>query len=77
MEIKIKIPERFEKLIGNELKEPEVKTMLSNAVLEKLRVMVSFDVVDEILKKGEVDESKYKSLVEEYRTKLDKRHGLA
>jgi cellobiose-specific phosphotransferase system component IIA len=75
-EVVVKVPEGLTKAIGGELEKPETKILLREAVEEKLRVLLLFKVVDDILKKSKLTDEKFKEIVEEYKGRIAKRHGL-
>ena len=76
-ELKVKIPERFNELIGDELKKPSTKALLREAVEDKLKVLLLFKAVDDILKKSKLSDANLSELVEEYRDNLAKRYGIS
>ena len=76
-ELKLKIPERFNEIIGDELEKPATKVLLRGAVEEKLKVLLLFKVVDDILKKSKLSDNNFSKLVEEYRDNLAKRYGIS
>ena len=75
VELKVEIPERFNKLIGKELEKPATKALLREAVEDKLKVLLLFKVVDGILKKSKLSDGNLSKLVEEYRSNLAKRYS--
>lgn len=76
-ELRVEIPERFNEIIGDELAKPATKLLLRTAVEEKLKVLLLFKVVDDILKKSKLSDDDFSKLVEEYRDNLAKRYGLS
>ena len=76
VELKVMIPERFSDIIGDELDKPATKSLLRSAVEEKLRVLLLFKAVDDILKKSKLSDGNLSKLVEEYRDNLAKRYGI-
>ena len=76
VELKVKISERFNDIIGDELDKPATKSLLRSAVEEKLKVLLLFKAVDGILKKSKLSDDNFSELVEEYRDNLAKRYGL-
>ena len=76
-ELKIEIPERFNKIIGDELKKPATKALLREAVEDKLKVLLLFKAVDDVLKKSKLSDDNFSELVEEYRDNLAKRYGIS
>ncbi|MBS3114264.1 hypothetical protein J4448_04120 [Candidatus Woesearchaeota archaeon] len=77
VELKVEIPERFTKIIGDELKKSSTKALLREAVEEKLKVLLLFKAVDGILKKSKLSDDNFSKLVEEYRGNLAKRYGIS
>ena len=75
-ELKVEIAERFNELIGDELKNPSTKALLREAVEDKLKVLLLFKAVDNILKKSKLSDESFSELVEEYRDNLAKRYGI-
>jgi cellobiose-specific phosphotransferase system component IIA len=75
-EVVVRVPEGLTKAISGELEKPETKILLREAVEEKLRVLLLFKVVDDILKKSKLTDEKFKEIVEEYKGRIAKRHGL-
>jgi len=76
-ELKIEIPKGFNEIIGDELGKPATKVLLRGAVEEKLKVLLLFKVVDDILKKSKLTDKDFSKLVEEYRGNLAKRYGIS
>ena len=76
-ELKIEIPDRFNEIIGDELKKSSTKSLLREAVEDKLNVLLLFKAVDDILKKSKLSDDKFSELVEEYRDNLAKRYGIS
>ena len=70
-------PDRFNEIIGDELEKPATKSLLRNAVEEKLKVLLLFKVVDDILKKSKLSDNDFSELLEEYRDNLAKKYGLS
>lgn len=75
-ELKVEIPAGLFKIAGEELEKSETKVLLREAVEEKLRVLLLFKVVDNILKKSKLTDEQAKELVEELEERVAKRHGL-
>jgi hypothetical protein len=75
-EIVVRISEGLAKAVGEELEKPEVKVLFREAVEEKLRVLLLFKVVDNILKKSKLTDEQARELAEELRERVAKRHGL-
>ena len=75
-ELKVEIPERFIEMIGDELKSSDTKALLRSAVEDKLKVLLLFRVVDDILKKSKLTDEKAAELAEELKENVAKRHGL-
>ncbi len=75
-ELVIEIPEVLAKAVGEELRKPETKVLFREAVEEKLRVLLLFKVVDNILKKSRLTDEQVKELAEELKERVAKRHGL-
>ncbi|RZN15083.1 MAG: hypothetical protein EF812_03550 [Methanosarcinales archaeon] len=75
-ELKVEIPAGLFKIAGEELEKSETKVLLREAVEEKLRVLLLFKVVDNILKKSKLTDEQAKELAEELEEKVAKRHGL-
>lgn len=76
-ELKVEIPERFIEMIGDELKSSDAKVLLRSAVEEKLKVLLLFKVVNDILKDSKLSNDDFSKLVEEYRDNLAKRYDLS
>ncbi|HJH27141.1 MAG TPA: hypothetical protein C5S37_10340, partial [Methanophagales archaeon] len=72
----IEIPAGLFKMAAEELKKSETKVLLREAVEEKLRVLLLFKVVDNILKKSKLTDEQAKELAEELEERVAKRHGL-
>ena len=77
VELKVEIPERFTKIIGDELKKSSTKALLREAVEEKLKVLLLFKAGDGILKKSKLSDDNFSKLVEDYRGNLAKRYGIS
>lgn len=77
VELKIEIPEGLNKIIGDELGKPTTKALLRGAVEEKLKVLLLFKVVNDILKKSKLSDENLSKLIEEYRGNLAKRYGIS
>ena len=77
MELKVEIPDRFNEIIGDELKNPSIKSLLRGAVEDKLKVLLLFKAVDDILRKSKLSDENFSELVEEYRDNLAKRYGIS
>jgi len=75
-EIKVEIPVGLFKITREELEKSETKVLLREAVEEKLRVLLLFKVVDNILKKSKLADEQAKELAEELEERVAKRHGL-
>ncbi len=75
-EVKFEIPEGLFKMAAEELKKSETKVLLREAVEEKLRVLLLFKVVDNILKKSKLTDEQAKELAKELEERVAKRHGL-
>ena len=75
-ELKVRIPEGLDRIIGSELDKPETKALLEEAVEEKLKIIVLSTVVDSILSKSKLTDGKFEELVKEYRKGLAKAHGV-
>lgn len=75
-ELKVEIPESFFEMIGDELKKPDTKVLLRGAIEEKLKLLLLFKVVNDILKDSKLSEDDFSELVEEYRDNLAKRYGI-
>jgi polyhydroxyalkanoate synthesis regulator phasin len=75
-EVKIEIPAGLFKMAAEELEKSETKVLLREAVEEKLRVLLLFKVVDNILKKSKLTDEQAKELAEELEERVAKRHGL-
>jgi len=76
-ELKVEIPERFIEMIGDELKKSDTKVLLRNAVEEKLKLLLLFKAVNDILKDSKLSDNDFSKLVEEYRDNLAKRYGIS
>ena len=76
-ELKVEIPERFNELIGDELNKPSTKALLKEAVEDKLKMLLLFKAVDNILKKSKLSDENFSKLVEEYRDNLAKKYGIS
>lgn len=76
-ELKVEIPERFNEIIGDELKKPATKALLRGAVEDKLKVLLLFKVADDILKKSKLSDANFSELVGEYRDNLAKRYDIS
>ena len=76
-ELKVEIPERFNELIGDELNKPSTKALLKEAVEDKLKMLLLFKTVDNILKKSKLSDENFSKLVEEYRDNLAKKYGIS
>jgi len=76
-ELKVEIPAGLYEIAGEELEMPETKTLLREAVGEKLRVLLLFKAVDNILKKSKLTDEQAKELTEELRGRVAKQYGLA
>ncbi len=77
VKLTIEIPERFNEIIGEELKEPNTKSLLRGAIEDKLRVLLLFKVTDDLLKKSKLSDDDFSKLVEEYRGNLAKRYSIS
>jgi hypothetical protein len=77
VELKVEIPERFTKIIGDELEKSSTKALLKGAVEEKLKVLLLFKAVDGILKKSKLSDDDFSNLAWEYRDNLAKRYGIS
>ncbi len=75
-EVVVKIPAGLYKIVGDELKAPQTKALLREAVEEKLKLLVLFREVDRILSKSKLSDEQADELAEELRERVAKRHGL-
>ncbi len=75
-ELTVEIPEGLLSMAGEELKRPETKVLFREAVEEKIRVLLLFKVVDNILKKSKLTDEQAVELAEELRGRVAKRHGI-
>jgi len=75
-ELRVEIPERFNEIIGDELENPATKSLLRSAIEEKLKILLLFKVVDDILKKSKLSDEKAAELADELKERVAKRHGL-
>jgi len=76
-EFTVKIPDRFKEIMGEELKKPATKVLLSNAVEEKLKMLLLFKVADGILNKSKLSDNDFSKLVEEFRDNLAKKYEIS
>ena len=58
-ELRVKIPKRFDEIMKDELEKPATKLLLSNAVEDKLNVLLLFKVVDDILKGSKLSKNNF------------------
>jgi len=75
-ELMIEIPDGLNEVLGSELECPETKVMFREAVEEKIRVLLLFKVVDDILKKSKLTGEQAKELADEVNEAVAIRHGL-
>jgi len=75
-ELKVEIPAGLFKIAREELEKSETKVLFREAVEEKLRVLLLFKVVDNILEKSKLTDEQAKELAEELEERVAKRHGL-
>lgn len=75
-EVVVNIPAGLYKIAGDELKAPQTKALFSEAVEEKLKMLLLFKAVDRILSKSKLSDKHAEELAEELRERVAKRHGL-
>jgi len=75
-ELIVDIPPGLYKAAGEELNNPRIKALLGEAVEQKIRVLLLFKAVDEILSKSGLSDVKADELAEELRSRVAERHGI-
>jgi len=69
-EVVVNISDGLSRVVGSELARPGTKVLLREAVEQKLKLLLLFKTVDDILKKSKLTDEGLEELVEEYRENL-------
>ena len=75
-EVVVNISDGLSRVVGSELNRPETKILLREAVEQKLKLLLLFKTVDDILKKSKLTDEGLEELVEEYRENLANRYEV-
>jgi hypothetical protein len=76
VELKLKVPDGLDKIIGELLEKPDTKAFLNAGIEERLKTLILFEVVDKTLTKSKLTDDKFDELVEEFRTALAKKYEV-
>ena len=72
----LKIPEGLDKIVGKDIESRETREFLAEGLEQRLKLLILFRAVDDILKKSKLADAGFDKLVEEYREGLAKRYGV-
>lgn len=75
-EVVVNISDGLSRVVGSELDLPGTNVLLREAVEQKLKILLLFKTVDDILKKSKLTDEGLEKLVEEYRENLANKYGV-